>query len=169
MSEFFDKIFSLNYWEVMSDLHGFMSMLALVFFGAAIMMLVTINKNPDAVKWLKRLMSWLIVTVAMLESSGMFIYRPYRTKDVPSPRTFLKSSEETKWLHSIIFEHKEHLAYGPLLLLIVGTVLVFTQGEELKRRPKLRKVLLFTLVTALVYLLIVAAEAVLVTKAAPLS
>ncbi len=169
MSEFLDKLFSLRYWEVMSDLHGFFSMLAMVLFGASIVLLFSLDKFDKAIKWLKTTVIGLLTTVALLESSGLFIYRPYRTKAVPSPRTLLKSSPDTKWLHSYVFEHKEHLAYAPLLIIITALVLLYTQGDTLKKKPKLKKVLIFSLVAALVYLLVVAAEAVLVTKAAPLS
>jgi len=168
MTEFIDKLFSLGYWDVISDLHGFFSMLALIFFGAAIVLLLSLNKFDDAMKWLKTSVIGLFTTVALLESSGLFIYRAYRTKAVPSPRTFLKSSPDTKWLHSYVFEHKEHLAYAPLLIIITALVLLYTQGDTLKKKPKIRRVLIMSLVAALVYLLVVAAEAVLVTKAAPL-
>jgi len=168
MAEFFEKITSLNYWEVTGDLHGFFSMLALILFGAAIVLTIQLKYNKEILGWLKKVMGFLFATVVLLESSGLFIYRPYRTKAVPSPRTFLKSSESTSWLHSTIFEHKEHLAYGPLIIIIVAFVLVCTQGERLQKRPGLRKAVIFSLVISLVYVLIVAAEAVLVTKAAPL-
>ena len=168
MAEFFEKILSLNYWEVWGDLHGFFAMLALILFGSGIT-LVVLNKNYEKVNgWLKTIMASLFLVIVALEASGLFIYRPYRTKEVLSPRTLLKSSEQTKWLHSIIFEHKEHLAYGPLILIVVAFFLVYTQGEWLKKKPNIRKAVLFTLVLSLIYVLIVAAEAVLVTKAAPL-
>lgn len=168
MEEFFDKIFTLTYWDIMSDIHGGLSMLSLILFGLVIAWLVSLDKFAKATTWLKYSMVALFTTVVLLDFMGLFIYRPYRTQAVPSPRTFLKSSEETSWLHTIIFEQKEHLAFAPLIILLAAMLVVLTQGSALKSKPHLRRMVWFAVIASLVMVLVVAAEAVLVTKVAPL-
>jgi len=168
MEEFFEKIFTLTYWDVMTDLHGALSMLSLILFGLAIAWLISLDKFAKATTWLKYTMVALFTTVALLDFMGLFIYRPYRTQAVPSPRTFLKSSTDTSWLHTIIFEQKEHLAFVPLIVLLAAMMVVLTQGSALKTKSHLRRLVWFAVIASLVMVLVVAAEAVLVTKAAPL-
>jgi len=67
-----------------------------------------------------------------------------------------------------VFEHKEFLALVPVVLILVATIIVFKQNKSFKNSTGLRKIVLFAVLTALFYVLVVAAEAVLVTKAAPL-
>lgn len=168
LSEFLDKIFSLTYWEVVGNLHGMLAMLVLILFGAAIALFVALDKFAGAIAWFKRITVWLFAAVAALDAMGLFIYRAYRAKVPDSPRSILKSSPETDWLHSIVFEHKEFLAFVPLVILLTVAIIARKEGEQLLGKPLLRKVVLFSLIISLIYVLIVAAEAVLVTKAAPL-
>ncbi len=168
MAEFFEKIFSLTYWEVVGGIHGLLSMLSLILFGLVFAWLVSLDKVSNATTRLKQSLIWLFATVAALDFMGLFIYRQYRTKAVPSPRTFLKATEENSWLHTIIFEHKEHLAFAPLIILLAAMMIVITQGSSLKDKPHLRRVVMFSVVISLIMVLVVASEAVLVTKVAPL-
>lgn len=168
MGEFFEKILDLNYWEIMSDLHGGLAMASLVFFGAVIMLLISVDKFARATAWLKTGLLGLLASLATLDFLGLFIYRAYRDAGPTSPRSILKSSDDTAWLHSTVFEHKEFLALVPVVLILVATLIVFKQGGSFKNNIKLRKIVLFAVLAALFYVLVVAAEAVLVTKAAPL-
>ena len=168
MGEFFENILNLSYWEIMSDLHGGLAMMSLVLFGAVIILLKSVDKFARATVWLKNSLLGLLASLATLDFMGLFIYRAYRDAGPTSPRSILKSSEDTAWLHSTVFEHKEFLALVPVVLILVATIIVFKQNKSFKNSARLRKIVLFAVLTALFYVLVVAAEAVLVTKAAPL-
>jgi hypothetical protein len=168
LAEFFEKVFTLGYWEVMSDIHGGLSMLSLVLFGASFALYFSLDKFSQAIKWLQRTVLLLLADIAVLDVMGLFIYRPYRAPVADSPRSILKSSEATAWLHSTVFEHKEFLAFAPLVIMAVAAVIIFTQGKQLRNNPVLKRVVLFSIISALVMVLVVATEAVLVTKTAPL-
>lgn len=168
MGEFFEKILNLNYWEVMSDLHGGLAMISLILFGAVIILLKSVDKFARAAAWLKTGLLGLLVSLSALDFMGLFIYRAYRDAAPTSPRSILKSSDDTAWLHSTVFEHKEFLALVPVVLIAVATIIVFKEGRSFKDNTRLRKIVIFAVLTALFYVLVVAAEAVLVTKAAPL-
>ena len=165
MKEFLDKVFSLSVWEVLSDVHGGLAMLSLILFGAAFV-LVTKQQIKRSTRWLKFVLLGLWVDLILLDAFGLYIYVPYRAKG--GPRTALLASEETSWLHKLIFEHKEFLAFAPPALLLVATVLVWRYKGALGEQTLLRRTVLASLVLALVFVLVVATEAVLVTKAAPL-
>lgn len=168
MNEFIDKIFHLTYWEIMTDIHGGLAMLSLILFGAVIVLLLSINGFDKAVSWLKRTMLGLFITLTSLNLMGLFVYRPYRAKVPTSPRTILLGSEDTAWLHQIIFEHKEFLALVPMIIIMTATIIVLKDGKSFRSNPLLKRAVLFAVVTALIFVLVVAAEAVLVTKAAPI-
>ena len=168
MNEFLDKILHLKYWEVMTDIHGALAMLSLILFGAVIVLLLSLDGFNKSVAWLKRTMLGLFVTLTTLNIMGLFVYRPYRAKTPTSPRSILLESEDTAWLHRIIFEHKEFLALVPMILILTATLIVFKEGKILEDNRQLRRVVLFSVIAALVFVLVVAGEAVLVTKAAPL-
>jgi len=166
--EFMDKVFSLSYFEVMTDIHGGLAMLAMILFGAVIVLLLALDKFTQATAWLKSSLIVLTADILLLNSFGLYVYRPYRAPVPDSPRSLLKASEENSWLHTIVFEHKEFLAFVPMVLMIVATVIVLKEGDRLKKNPRMKKVLMFTIVLSLIYILVVATEAVLVTKVAPL-
>jgi hypothetical protein len=164
--EFFTKVTSLSPNEIWADTHGGVAMLTLILFGAAIMLYFMLGKFKAAIKWLKATLVALWGGVLLLDVLGLFVYVPYRA--ATGPRTTLLASENTAWLHEIMFEHKEFLAFAPLILAAVAVVIAISQGDKLAARPYLKKALLLSVVAALLFVLIVAAEAVLITKAAPL-
>lgn len=167
--EFSDRMLELSYWDWLSDIHGGLSMSTLILFGAAITLYFSLDKFAKAWEWLRNVAIALAVNVALLDFMGLFIYRPYREKvSGLSPRTLLKADPDTAWLHTIIFEHKEHLAFAPLLVMIVVAMVLTAQGRSIKDKKSLRKVILFGIIASLVMVLVVAAEAVLVTKVQPL-
>jgi len=168
MREFIDRVSSLSFFEIMTDIHGGLAMFSLILFGAVIISLLSLGKFPQAVRWLKISIILLVTDILLLNSWGLFVYRPYRAPVPDSPRSILKSSDATSWLHTILFEHKEFLAFVPMVLLIVATVIVVKEGGQLAKKPLLKKVVLFSVILSLIYVLVVAAEAVLVTKAVPL-
>jgi len=166
--EFIDNVLSLSYFEVMTDIHGGLAMLAMILFGGVIVLLLALDKFAQAYTWLKYSIIVLTADILILNSFGLYVYRPYRAPVPDSPRSLLKASESTSWLHTIVFEHKEFLAFAPMAIMMVATIIVLKEGEKLKKNPLMRKALMFAVVTSLIYILVVATEAVLVTKAQPL-
>jgi len=117
----------------------------------------------------KTITTFLFINIFLLDILGLTIYAPYRAEG--GPRTLLKASSENAWLHNIVFEHKEFLAFAPLVLTFCAFFVVLKLGDSFSDNEAnkwLRKSVLFSLILALVFVLIVAAEATLVTKAAPL-
>ena len=168
LAEFIDRISSLSFFEVWASIHGSLAMLALALFGGAITLSYSLDKFARAYQWLRNTLYWLAGTVVALDALGLFIYRPYRESVPDSPRSILKASEETSWLHGVVFEHKEMLAFAPMVMLITALMIVIYEGKSLKNNPVMKNAVRYLLITSLVFVLVVAAEAVLVTKAAPL-
>lgn len=168
MEELLRGILSLSFWDVLADIHGFLAMLLLILFGAALVLYFSLERFAGAVYWLKHTLLALVVNLLIVDSMGLFIYGAYRAEG--GPRTLLKASAETSWLHTILFEHKEMLAFAPLLMILVALVVVGTLNERIRDREwrTLKFIVLFSLVVSLIYVLVIAGEAVLVTKAAPL-
>jgi len=158
MEELLRGISSLSYWDVFADMHGLLAMLLLVLFGTTLVLYFALDKFAQA----------LVANLVLLDVMGIYIYGAYRATD--GPRTLLNSSPDTAWLHQIIFEHKEMLAYAPWLIVLVALSIVATLGDRLKSQESraLRLIVLFSIVASLAFVLVIAGEAVLVTKAAPL-
>lgn len=170
MNEFIQGLSTLTFWEKIADFHGTLSMLSLVLFGAGIVLYKVVKADTKYLPWLKNTLLALFFNLLFLDIIGLTIYVPYRTTEGLSPRTLLKASEHTKWFHTIIFEHKEFLAFAPPIIILVAYLV--TQKLDNKFNSKeniyLRKSVIFSLVIALIAVLLVAGEAVLVTKAQPL-
>ena len=168
MEELLGGVLSLSYWDILADTHGFLAMLLLVLFGAALILYFSLDKFVQSVRWLKYTLFALTVNLAIVDIMGIYIYGAYRATE--GPRTLLKSSPNTAWLHEIVFEHKEMLAYAPWLVILVALIIVAVLKERLREREfrALKSVVLFCIVVSLVFVLAIAGEAVLVTKAAPL-
>lgn len=162
------SLVNLPFWSKVADLHGMWSMLSLVLFGAGITLYFVSKKNVELVSWLKITLILLFSDLILLDIFGLTIYIPYRAEG--GPRTVLKSSEATAWLHSVIFEHKEFLAFAPPLIILVALAVTRILGKNFNDEDNLllRRSIIFSLIVALIFVLIVAAEAVIVTKAAPL-
>ena len=168
MDELLRGISSLSYWDVLADMHGLLAMLLVVLFGTTLVLYFALDKFAQATRWLKYALSALVANLVLLDVMGIYIYGAYRATD--GPRTLLNSSPDTAWLHQIIFEHKEMLAYAPWLIVLVALSIVATLGDRLKSQESraLRLIVLFSIVASLAFVLVIAGEAVLVTKAAPL-
>lgn len=168
MDELLRGLLSISYWDMLANFHGMLGMLLLILFGTAIALYFSLDKFAQAVRWLKYVLCALVLNLLAVDIMGLYIYGAYRATD--GPRTLLKSSPDTSWLHTIIFEHKEMLAYAPLLMVFSALVIVAVLKERLLlpefRLP--RYVVLFSIVLGLVFVLTIAGEAVLVTKVAPL-
>ena len=167
--EVFSKLLAFSFWEKFADIHGMLAMLSLILFGAGIVLYFAARKNGDFIGWLKTTLMLLFIDITLLDVAGLTVYIPYRAEG--GPRSILKASEATAWLHTDIFEHKEFLAFAPLLLILVAFIVVSILGKHFndERVSTLRKSVIFSLVLALIFVLIVAAEGVIVTKAAPVS
>jgi hypothetical protein len=144
-------------------------MFSLVLYGAAIVLYFVVLKNYELLVWFKNVLFVLFLDLLILDVAGLSVYVPYRATG--GPRTILKSSESTAWLHAIVFEHKEFLAFAPPLLVLTALLLVLKLGKDYgeKEFNYARRAVIFSLVVALLFTLVVAAEAVLVTKVAPVS
>ena len=164
----FSKLLALSFWEKLVNSHGFLAMFSLILFGAGIVLYFVVKKSSYFIVWLQSVLLLLFINLVLLDIAGLMAYVPYRASD--GPRTTLMASESTAWLHSVIFEHKEFLAFAPPLLILVAFLLAYFLRKNFNNEKVLvlRRSLLFSLISALVLVLLVAAEAVLVTKAAPL-
>ncbi len=166
--EFFTKVTSLSPGELWADTHGGLAMVTLVLFGAALLLYFSYDKFKAGLTWFKVVLGTLAGSLTLINIVGLLIYIPYRAGVSSSPKSLLLASENTAWLHEIVFEHKEFLAFAPAVLLLTAFFVVLSRGGELSKRPYLKKAVLFSIVAGLVLVLVVAAEAVLITKAAPL-
>lgn len=165
--ETFGKISAMSFWEKFVNLHGLLAMLSLILFGAGITLYFATKKDSGFIVWLKNTLLLLFIDLVLLDIAGLLVYIPYRASG--GPRTVLKASQSTAWLHSVIFEHKEFLAFAPPFIILTAYLLTRVLGKHFndKKMLALRKSVIFSLISALIIVLLVAFEAVLVTKAAP--
>lgn len=165
--ELIGRLLELSFWEKFADLHGMMAMISLILFGAALVLYFSVNQGTKFIVWLKKILLLLFIDLTLLDIAGLTVYIPYRAEG--GPRTILKASESTAWIHGVIFEHKEFLAFAPPIIILVSYLLLRSMGNKLndKQFSAAKKTILFSILIALVFVLIVAAEAVLVTKTAP--
>lgn len=71
--------------------------------GGAIILYFVVKKNINFIGWFTSTLFHLFINLVLLDIAGLLVYMPYRTPG--GPRTFLKASESTAWLHSVVFEH----------------------------------------------------------------
>src|SRR3990167_5238476 len=166
MTEFFRHLSELSPRELIADTHGGLAMLALILFGASLVLIRSLGGFTAAAHWLRKVLALLWIDLIVLNLIGLLIYIPYRATG--GPRSTLLSSESTAWYHQILFEHKEFLAFAPMMLILAALWITNLKGDSLSTDKQARRALAFSVVTALIFVLVVAAEAVLVTKAAPL-
>lgn len=165
--EIIGQLLDLPFWSKFADVHGMIAMLSLILFGAGIILYFATQKNIEFVGWLKAVLVTLFADLALLNIFGLTVYIPYRTEG--GPRTVLKASEATAWIHGVIFEHKEFLAFAPFLIILVAFIVTESLGKRFNDKDValLRKSVIFSLIIALIFVLLVAAEGVIVTKTAP--
>lgn len=165
--EVFNNILALSFWEKFANFHGMLAMTSLILFGAGIVLYFVAQKSERFVPWLKGVLLFLLIDLIILDIAGLLVYMPYRASG--GQRTILKASESTRWLHSVVFEHKEFLAFAPPLIILAAFLVTNFLGEYFStaKASRLRKSVIFSLVSALALVLLVAGEAVLVSKAAP--
>jgi len=167
--EVFSNLLAFSFWGKFANVHGMLAMFSLILFGAGIILYFASRKSESFIGWLKTSLMFLFANLVLLDIFGLTVYIPYRAEG--GPRSLLKASEATAWLHSDIFEHKEFLAFAPMILILVAFIVVSILGKNFNndRFSILRKSVIFSLILALIFVLIVAAEGVIVTKAAPVS
>lgn len=168
MTEFLSGFIEIPFWSKFADLHGMLGMLSLILLGAALVLYFFSEKVKTAVGWLKTILLLLFFDILLLDIFGLIVYIPYRAKG--GAKFDLVGSETTAWLHEIVFEHKEFLAFAPLIMTIVAFFIVHKLEDSFMNKEKykwLRLAVLVSLVFSLIFVLTVAAEAVLVTKTAP--
>lgn len=168
MAELIDGLSKLTFWSKFANLHGTLAMLSLILFGAGIVLYFLSDKIDLAIRWLKVVLLALFVDLVLLDILGLTIYIPYRAEG--GPRTILKASQGLAWLHNIIFEHKEFLAFAPPILILIALVIVSQMGTKFSdsKNMYLRLSVILSLILALIFVLVVAGEAVLVTKTVPI-
>lgn len=166
--EFFFNILAMPFWSKFTNFHGFLAMVSLFLFGISFILYFQIEKAAFAISWLKNSLLILFFDLLLLDIAGLSIYAPYRAKG--GPRSLLLGSEDTAWLHQIIFEHKEFLAFAPPILIITAFLVIKALGNNIKDKENmyLKRAVFVLIISALLIVLTVAAEAVLVAKAAPL-
>lgn len=168
MAELVTGLSKLTFWSWIADSHGTLAMFSLVLFGAGIVLYLLSDKIGLAMRWLKITLLLLFADLVLLDIFGLTIYIPYRAEG--GPRTILKGSEDLSWLHNVIFEHKEFLAFAPPILVFIALMIVYQMGDKFgdPRNHYLRLSVITALILSLVFVLIVAGEAVLVTKTVPI-
>ena len=167
--EVFTKLLAFSFWEKFANSHGMLAMISLILFGSSVILFFAARKSDAFIRWLKASLMFLFANRVLLDIFGLTVYIPYRVEG--GPRSLLKASEATAWLHGDIFEHKEFLAFAPVLLILVAFIVVNILGKNFnsEKVSTLRTSVIFSLILALIFVLIVAAEGVIVTKAAPVS
>lgn len=170
MSELIQGLLAYSSWEKFANLHGLLATFSLVLFGAALALTPIFNKTKKYLQWFKVVVTLLFVDLFLATINGLYIYQSYRAPIPTSPRSLIIASNKP-WLHKIVFEHKEFLAFLPWLLVFAVVFIVWHLGRDLKKPHYngLNRVIFLSLLLALIFTLIIAGEAVLVTKFAPLS
>lgn len=165
--EFLIQILAIPFWSKVANFHGFLAMISLFLFGISFILYFLI-KNNTLISWLKNSLFLLFLDLIFLDIAGLSVYVPYRATG--GPRSLLLSSPETAWLHQIVFEHKEFLAFAPPILIFTAFAVVRALGKDLgdKENVWLRRAVLGSIIMALLIVLTVAWEAVLVVKVAPI-
>lgn len=167
MVELFEGLSKFSFWSWFANSHGSLAMISLILFGAGIVLYFLSSKIDLAIKWLRVVLSLLFADLVLLDIFGLTVYIPYREEG--GPRSILKASEDFAWLHNIIFEHKEFLAFAPPILVLVALAAVSQLGAKFGNpgNKYLRLSVITALILSLIFVLIVAGEAVLVTKTVP--
>lgn len=166
--EVLNKLLAMSFWERFVNFHGLLAMLSLVLFGTGIILYFVVKKNDAFFGWFKKILFFLFANLALLDIAGLLVYMPYRASG--GPRTILRASESTAWLHNVIFEHKEFLAFAPPILIMTAYLVTQFLGKDFNSKAVLvlRRSVIVSLLASLILVLLVAAEATLVVKAAPL-
>lgn len=167
--EFFSNVLAIPFWSKLADLHGLLAMASLFLSGISFAFYFLSDKTATARFWLRNTLFVLFVNLVLLDIAGLSIYIPYRAAG--GPKSLLLGSEETAWLHKIVFEHKEFLAFAPPILIFTAFFIVKALGSDFGNKEKyarLRQTVISSMILALVFILTVAGEAVLVVKVAPL-
>ncbi len=169
MLELINGLQRISFLSQLTNFHGTLAMLSLILFGASIVLYFFTTRLQLSISWLKSVLTALFIDLTLLDIAGLIVYIPYRVVD--GPKSVLIASENTAWLHSVIFEHKEFLAFAPPLLIFLALFVVFKLGSSFGDDNKvhyLRLAVISSILLSLLFVLIVAGEAVLVAKVAPI-
>lgn len=169
MAELINGLQRISFLSHLANFHGTLAMLSLILFGASIILYFFTVKLQTSISWLKNTLAVLFIDLILLNIAGLITYIPYR--GVGGPKSVLVASANTAWLHNVIFEHKEFLAFAPPLLIFSAMFIVLKLGKSFgddKKVHYLRLAVISSILLSLLFVLIVAGEAVLVTKTAPI-
>lgn len=169
MNELISGLQRISLLSQLANFHGSLAMLSLILFGATIILYFFTTRINLSINWLKGTLFALFMDLLLLDIAGLIIYIPYR--GAGGSKSILVASKDTAWLHNVIFEHKEFLAFAPPILIFTAFFIVLKLANSFGDDNKLhylRLAVLSSIVLALLFVLVVAAEAVLVTKAAPI-
>lgn len=169
MSELINGLQKISFPSQLVNFHGTLAMLSLILFGASIVLYFFTTRLQLSISWLKSTLAALFIDLILLNIAGLIAYISYR--GVGGPKSVLIASENTAWLHNVIFEHKEFLAFAPPLLIFSAMFIVLKLGNSFGDDNKvhyLRLAVISSIFLSLLFVLVVAGEAVLVTKVAPI-
>lgn len=169
MEELINGLQRISFLSQLVNFHGTLAMLSLILFGASIILYFFTTRLQLSISWLKSVLVALFIDLTLLDIAGLIAYISYRGAD--GAKSILIASEKTAWLHNVIFEHKEFLAFAPTLLIFSAMFIVFKLGNSFGDHNKvhyLRLAVISSILLSLLFVLIVAGEAVLVTKVAPI-
>lgn len=167
--EFFFNILAMPFWSKLANFHGLLAMVSLFLFGICFILYFLTDKTTIALRILKNSLFVLFLNLVLLDIIGLSIYMPYRADG--GPRSLLLGSQETAWLHKIVFEHKEFLAFAPPILIFSAFAITKILGSDIVDKEKylwLKRSVISAIILALIFVLTVAGEAVLVTKVVPI-
>lgn len=116
--------------------------------------------------WTMAIIAWITVI-----SGTWMVYIWYRAKPIPGldlslfPRAYLLSRPETQAWHHFGMEWKEHISWIIPFVLTAVAYTVSYYGENLARKPKIRKALLALLVISFTGGIVAGTLGALITKA----
>jgi hypothetical protein len=155
--------------EWVADVHGFLTTLSFLGYGAVIACIGLLCKYRQ--ENLRRPLTWSLgiqtLIVGATSALGIVAYVAYRTPG--GAREFLLNNPQTSWLHNTAFEYMENLCgITPWLLLMVCFFVAITLGSRLAQHGPALRFIFGGSILSLIFVLISAVMAVFVSKVAPL-
>jgi hypothetical protein len=114
-----------------------------------------------------------VMAWATVISGTWLIYPGYRAPPPAGaaldayPRSWLLANEATAWWHDFGMEWKEHVGWLAPFLATAVAVVVLSQGEAVRRDPRLRRILGVMFTTAFLATVVAAALGAAINKVAP--
>lgn len=147
--------------------HGLLGISSLGLLVLALMGALDFERKAFSLFWLRLILVNLTLILFLATVWGSLAYIPYRAPG--GPRSFIIESEKP-WMHEVVFEHKEFIAFLPWLLALTATVVTFLLGNTLleKDNQLLLLAVRYSLLLSVAITLVIIIEGALVTRFAPL-